>query len=62
MPLYVFQCLRCDKELEEFCSYEEANTKKCDCGGDTKIKITTARVIPRMKKLRTLKWIKERGL
>lgn len=35
MPIYEFQCLKCNKKLEKILSISESNKKiKCDCGTD----------------------------
>lgn len=34
MPLYDYQCRKCDNVYEEFCSYKDRKRKKCKlCGG-----------------------------
>ena len=35
MPIYEFQCLKCNKKFEKILSISESNKKiKCDCGTD----------------------------
>jgi len=62
MPKYQLICPNCGKEKEVICRMDERNNFVCICGGEMKIKITTAYFHNRLKfKHKVNEWMKERG-
>lgn len=55
-------CPHCGATREVICPVSMRNKRKCKCGENMKVKITTANVLSRGIPLRTRQWMRKRDL